>query len=514
LVTFYEDTVEHEYWLYEGVEYLERNLVTDPSSYAIDLEPGTYPEGANGTLYVLYHNGNEPDDRLYFNDHLLNDSDGAYLLGTENSNYLTMERYDVSEYLTGDDVVNFTYGVNMNTPIFPSLVILDVGLSDSRAPAVTFTSPANNSAFPANTTVEINLTVDDPGASVVLEIGGENVTPSNLSSGNWSYRWNLTGLWSPGQGFSSLHRVTAYASDSSGNTGSAVLFLNITKPAPKVSVTNPLNGSVLSKSGNITIETAVDDPNASVSIEIDGENVADNATYEWVLSSEAEGLHTISAIATDAYGQKGRDTITVNVTSGEVPETTPPPTTAPPTTAPPATTPPPTTPPPTKPPETTPPVTEPPLPKVDLAINSLTLSTGSTTIEKGSDITVYVLASNAGEEDLEATIALYSDDDLLESRTFGLPGYDSRKQEFTIRGGELKEGIHTLKAKILIQGAKVEETDPSNNERALDIVVEDGSELFGTVKKALKWLAAAAILLVVARITISFITGGGDDYLR
>src|SRR3990172_6317647 len=75
LVTFYQTTGEHEYWLYEGVEYLERNVVTEPSSYAESLSGATYKEGANGTLYTIYHN-RDKSDTLYFNDQLLNDSSG------------------------------------------------------------------------------------------------------------------------------------------------------------------------------------------------------------------------------------------------------------------------------------------------------------------------------------------------------------------------------------------------------------------------------------------------------
>jgi hypothetical protein len=499
LVTFYQDIREHEYWLYEGVEYLERNLVPDPSSYSEELSVGTYPEGANGTLYVIYHD-NEKDDSLYFNDNFLNDSNGTHLLGTENSTFLTIVRHDVTDYLTGEDVINFSYP--MNVPIFPSLFILDVDLSDQTPPAVTFTAPSNNTVFPSNTTVSINFTVDDPEASVILEIDSSEVSPSNPSPDEWSYSWNLTDVaWQ-------LHNITAYGTDSSGNTGLATIFINVTKPTPRVTIIAPTNGSILGKKDNITIEVLVDDPNTIVSIEIDGEEVANTSTYIWDSASTTVGIHTVTAYARDIYDQEDSDTITVNITAGEVPVTSPPPTTPPPETTPPP--PPPTTPP----PETTPPVTEPPLPKVDLAINSLTLSTGSTNIKRGTDITVYILASNAGDTDVDATVALYSGSELLESKIFSLKGYDSKRAEFSVKGSELESGIHTLKAKILVQGLNVEERNPDNNERALDIVVEEASDMFGLLKTVLKWAAAIVIVLVVARIIINFISGGSVDYLR
>ena len=101
LVTFYQDSEQHEYWVYDGVEYLELKLVTDDYFYAEDLDGATYPDGSKGTLYTVIGiedddgNGYEEDDALYFNDNLLDPQTSNYLIGTENSSRLEIGRAHV-----------------------------------------------------------------------------------------------------------------------------------------------------------------------------------------------------------------------------------------------------------------------------------------------------------------------------------------------------------------------------------------------------------------------------------
>jgi hypothetical protein len=101
---------------------------------------------------------------------------------------------------------------------------------------------------------------------------------------------------------------------------------------------------------------------------------------------------------------------------------------------------------------------------VDLAINSLTLSTGTNILKKDVDVTAFILASNAGSSDIEATLVLYIDEEILESKTSVFNAYEVSEKEFSIRGGRLEPGGHTLKARILIQGGVVDEIDTSNND--------------------------------------------------
>ena len=82
---------------------------------------------------------------------------------------------------------------------------------------------------------------------------------------------------------------------------------------PTVTITNPSDGATVS--GTVTITVTVsdkeDDPDPTPIIEIDGVQVAQAFSYEWDTTHEADGSHTITAIATDSVGNTGSDSVTV-----------------------------------------------------------------------------------------------------------------------------------------------------------------------------------------------------------
>lgn len=525
LVTFYEVPGNHEIWVYDGVEYLNHELVVDDSEYVVDLPSATYESGSKANLTVVLHSKEIPEDALYFNTAFLDDDQAKYLFNSNESSFLTAKRFDVSSFLDQNDLVNFTYQMysppglppRMYTgdyPLYPSLVILDVDLQDSTPPLVTFTKPLNNSIYSGNQSIDVEFTVDDVDASAALKIAGSPVTPVKVSDGVWTYSWDLSDE-EPG-----IIDVVASATDGSGNTGSSTLTVEVTKPAPVVMITSPEDGADINNGSIVEISASVNDPAADVSIFIDGVNVANTSVYSWDTSNESLGVHTIMARAVDDLDQSGSQTITVTLiaddgvsntstttttivdsttTTGEVTTST---TTTSSTTS--------TT---IPPPSTSPPVTMPPTPQVDLAINSLTLSESSNRITKGEDIKAFILASNAQGSGVDATVALYSDDDLLEAKTVSLGAYEARELEFTIRGARLPIGSHSLKGKILVQGAAVEEINPDDNERSIQIFVkEEGSFLDGIIP-ILKWVAVGAVVLIVAKIALSFVQGD-EEYLR
>jgi hypothetical protein len=523
LVTFYETNKQHEYWIYDGVEYLQPSTIFDDFYYEEDLSGATYLEGSKGTLYAAVGIGNllghEDKDALYLNGNLLEPNSTEYLFDTDTSSRLDVLKFDVSDYLDGSDTVRFTYAedperVNLeynlyfNVPIYPSFFMLDVETSDTIPPQITFIAPLNNTSIAGNTTTYINFTVDDLDATVVLEIEGIDVQISEVG-GKWSYLWNLSSAdWIK-------YNITAYATDSSGNTGSSTIFVDVTKPPPKLTITSPSNGSLISQKNNISIEVSVDDPNATISIEIDGEEVSNSTSFLWDPSAISEGLHIILAQATDTLDQIGSDSITVNVTAEDVVTTTTISgqttttiqgqttlTTTPITSLT------------TIPPQTSPPVTAPPVRRVELAVNSLTLSTGSNLLKQGVDVTAYVLASNAGDSDIEATIVLFSDNVILVSITATLRAYEVKEREFFVRGSRLETGSHTLRARIVVQGENVEEIDPNNNERSIEVIVEEETSYLDSLKPILKWIAIIAVILVLARVIITFIFQREEDYLR
>ncbi len=527
LVTFYETQGTHEYWVYDGVEYLRPNLVTDDFSYTETLTGATYPAGSKGTLYTLVGientDGNESKDAIYFNDNLLEPSITNYLLGTENSVRLDLLKFDVTDHLDGSDTLTFTYKEDpvrvangmpqtlyANIPTYIRLFILDVDTTGSAPPEVAFTNPSSNSSFYKNQSVYLNFTVSNPDASVKLKINGSPATPNNISAGMYSYSWNLS------TAAAGRYNITAEATDSAGKNGTASIMVEIIEQTFQTRILEPADGTFFSSASSTTIEVYVSDPDASISIKIDGREVSNSSTYLWDLSNTTTGLHTISAIGT-LGNETDRDTIVVNVTALTAP-VTPAPTTPPPTTSPPATSPPTTTPPTTTPPVTQPPVTPPPVQEIELAVNSITLSTGSSQIVKGSDFTVYVIVSlispQLGDADTDSAVTLYNGDDILGSKSVSLKAYESRELEFKIRGTLLGSGEHILTAKVVAQGEETVEKTPSDNERSLAITMIEKASYTDNLGPYLKWGGLLIILVVIARIAMTFITSGGDEYLR
>jgi hypothetical protein len=211
LITFYTSAEEHEYWLYNGVEFLQPTNVFEDFFYGEDLTGATYTEDSKGTLYTVTGivdgdlNGFEENDAMYFNDILLEPNASNYLLETQNSSHLDIVKFDVSDYLDGSDSIKFTYvedpersgfpqPLYLNIPFYPSIFILDVESSDRTPPGVSFTSPANNTSFEESKTAHIFFSIDDPEASVTLEIDGSEVSPSKIGSKDYQFSWDLAGV--------------------------------------------------------------------------------------------------------------------------------------------------------------------------------------------------------------------------------------------------------------------------------------------------------------------------------
>jgi hypothetical protein len=60
----------------------------------------------------------------------------------------------------------------------------------------------------------------------------------------------------------------------------------------------------------------------------------------------------------------------------------------------------------------------------------------------------------------------------------------------------------------------VEETDPSDNERTLDIIVEEETKVVDSITPFLKWIAVVIIILGLAKVVYTFIMEREEDYLR
>lgn len=170
-------------------------------------------------------------------------------------------------------------------------------------PTVTIASPTNGASFAAPATFLIEVTATDSGGTVTnvqffantTSLGSDStlpfsVTASNLAVGSYS--------------------LTAIATDNGGlNSTSAPVNVTVGPAAnqpPSVTITNPIDGAVLSSSASVTIRASASDPDGSVTNVqfFDGAaSLGNDATNPYSVNvTLAVGPHTLTAVASDNLG--------------------------------------------------------------------------------------------------------------------------------------------------------------------------------------------------------------------
>ena len=181
-------------------------------------------------------------------------------------------------------------------------------IEDTTPPVVLINTPSLGETVGGE--VEIDFSATDDGVIQLREI----IIDSSRRSTQSSYSWN-TASTADGN-----HTITCRASDESGNTGEASIWVwvnNTIGPiepnaAPEVVISLPHDGSTVS--GNVYISIQVDDEESLVPrIYIDSVSVFIAFLYLWDTTEYTNGVHTIHAEATDSFGLTGTDTIDVTV---------------------------------------------------------------------------------------------------------------------------------------------------------------------------------------------------------
>jgi len=119
-----------------------------------------------------------------------------------------------------------------------------------------------------------------------------------------------------------LHTLTALATDTSGNTATSSVTVDVENVAlgdttpPVVSITSPVGGSTVS--GVVTVSASASDNVAvgSVGFAVDGTTVATDLGAPYTASVDTtmlvNGLHTLTALATDTSGNTATSSVTIN----------------------------------------------------------------------------------------------------------------------------------------------------------------------------------------------------------
>ncbi len=209
-------------------------------------------------------------------------------------------------------------------------------LVDGDTVTATATDPAGNTSLPGTGTVSADITapvvalddvltndstpaltgtVNDPTATVVVNVDGVDYPAVNNGDGTWTLADNTLPTLADGP-----HTITVTATDAAGNVGNDTAVVTVDTTAPGVSFTDAsTNDTTPALTGTI------DDPTATVVVTVDGVDypAVNNGDGTWTLADNtlpvlADGPHTVSVTATDVAGNVSTPvtgTVTVDATA-------------------------------------------------------------------------------------------------------------------------------------------------------------------------------------------------------
>ena len=166
------------------------------------------------------------------------------------------------------------------------------------APAVTITSPANNSNFVAPAGITINATATDDGAITKVEFYNGTTLLGEDASSPYSFAWSNVAA--------GTYTITARAYDNGGlsTTSSAITVVVNANQNPTVSITSPTNNATYTAPASVTINATAADADGTIS-KVEFFNGATklgedaNSPYSFAWTNVAAGTYTLTARATD-----------------------------------------------------------------------------------------------------------------------------------------------------------------------------------------------------------------------
>ncbi|TAK58377.1 MAG: T9SS type A sorting domain-containing protein [Bacteroidetes bacterium] len=192
---------------------------------------------------------------------------------------------------------------------------------NTSAPVVDVVTPANGSSITDNTPTITGTT--NPNLTVIVSIDGVSLdTVTANGAGNWTAQ--VVSALSNG-----LHTASALATDSLGQTATDANVFTIITSVPVVEILNPYDGSVTNDNTPLYVGTT--NPYLPVIVKIDGtpiDTVTADVNGNWStpqLTPLSNGVHIVTAIATDALGQTATDAnaFTINTSAPNVDVVTP-----------------------------------------------------------------------------------------------------------------------------------------------------------------------------------------------
>ncbi|ADI84783.1 Ig-like domain-containing protein [Geobacter sulfurreducens] len=202
-----------------------------------------------------------------------------------------------------------------DTNLRPKLVVTYNLPSDTAAPTVAVSAPANGATVSG--TVTVSATASDNVGVTKVEFMVNGTVASTVTTAPYSYSWNTT------TSANGTYTLTAKAYDAAGNIGQST-SVSVTvnnqigdTTAPTVSITSPANNATVK--GSITVSASASDNVKVTKVEFYLDNVLKRTdtsspfTYSLNTTSVSDGTHTLTAKAYDAAGNIGETTVTVKV---------------------------------------------------------------------------------------------------------------------------------------------------------------------------------------------------------
>ncbi|MEO8592805.1 MAG: Ig-like domain-containing protein [Candidatus Solibacter sp.] len=202
-----------------------------------------------------------------------------------------------------------------------------ITVNNVTTPAVSITSPAAGGTVQNSVTVSANATTTGATmSSVQFQLDGNNLGSTVPGAGpTYSTSWNTISA------SNGSHTLTAIATDSlnrqATSAGVTITVNNVTPPA--VSITSPVAGGTVQNSVILSANaTATGATMSSVQFQLDGNNLGSPVpgagplfSSTWDSTATPNGLHTLTAIATDSLNRQTTSAsiqITVSNSGGAV----------------------------------------------------------------------------------------------------------------------------------------------------------------------------------------------------
>ncbi len=195
---------------------------------------------------------------------------------------------------------------------------------DSTAPFVAMTAPASGASVSGSTAVSASASDGVGVVGVQFQLDGANLG-AEASQSPYAATWNTTSA------AAGAHALSAVARDAAGNKGTASIPVTVNNYAPPPDAAPP-TATIISPGAGTTVSgtvsasaTAVDNVGvAGVQFLLDGTNMGPEIasppyTMAWNTASSANGMHTLTASAKDAAGNRGSVSITVTVNNAAPP---------------------------------------------------------------------------------------------------------------------------------------------------------------------------------------------------